>query len=429
MRGGYAKKTLKAIEVTAEYLSRASAVSLGDISRELELMSLLLRQATAEAHDTSKKDDPVLPRAGIDQSLDDILTSVAKVTLEDLGGCRKLDLLTNIGQMYESMGMFENALDCYLGALTASKRELTPHDKADIELKAGNMWCGMGQWKEADKCLTSALEAFNSSGGRIGAIKAHTLLGRVYYQQGRYHAAKRTISDGVALAKEVGDEKAIADLCNSLGLAYSLAAEHGNSLCSFQDALVAFQKTFDYRGVAEVYHNIARVHIRQNRLSDAASSCDKSLIMCEKISNHTLLPFVLLTKAEIAWEKEDYLACASFCRKGMELLAGWGGPLALAKVNRILGDLIASVINWKHAEPFYRHSGSLYKAHGVKAGEAWVHVASARALEDEGHCTQAMKRLEKALRIYQEIELDRDAENVAKKISSLRELSETPISK
>jgi tetratricopeptide (TPR) repeat protein len=427
MRGGMARRTRQAIELTAEHLSRASAVSLGDISRELESMSLLLRQATAEAHDTSKDGAPVLPRAGIDQSLDQILTSVAEVTLEDLGGCRKLDLLMNIGGMYESLGMLENAFDCYLGALTTSRRELTLHDQADIELKAGSMLCGLAEWAGAEKYLTSALEAYSTSGGMIGAVKSHTLLGRVYYQQGRYHSAKKTISDGISIAKRIGDDKAIADLCNILGLAYSLAGEHGNSICSFQDALISFQRTFDYRGVAEVYHNIARVHIRQNRLNDAAAACDKSLIMCEKISNHSLLPFVLLTKAEIAWEKEDYLACTSFCRKGMELLAGWGGPLAIAKVNRILGDLVARVIGWRHAEPFYAHSEVLYKDHGVKAGEAWIHVACARSLEEEGLNRECVKHLEKALRVYEELELDRDIGLVSKKIAALRDMVSVPL--
>jgi tetratricopeptide (TPR) repeat protein len=325
------------------------------------------------------------------------------------------------------MGMYENAFDCYLGALTASQSELTPHDKAEIELKAGNMLCSLAQWSGAQRYLTSALEAYSTSGGKIGAVKAHTLLGRVYYQQGRCHAAKKTIRDGVALAKEIGDEKAIADLCNILGLAYSLAGEHGNSICSFQDALVAYQKTYDYRGLAEVYHNIARVHIRQNRLNDASASCDKSLILCEKTSNHSLLPFVLLTKAEISWEQEDYLACASFCKKGMELLAGWGGPLALAKVNRILGDLVARVIGWHKAEPFYEHCGALYEAHGVRAGEAWVLVACARGLEEEGHSGKSIKYLQMARDIYQELELDGDVEKVNEKIASVRERITVPL--
>lgn len=427
MRGGMAKETLKAIETTAELLSRASAVSLGDISRELESMSLLLRQTTAEAYDTSKNGGPALPRVGIDQSLDQILTSVAKVTIEDLGGCRKLDLLLNIGAMYESMGMLENAFDCYLGAMTASKRELTLQDKADIELKAGSVLCGLAEWSGAEKYLTSALEAYRSSGDHTGAIKSHTLMGKIYYQQGKYHEAKRSISDGMALARKTGDEKALADLSSILGLAYALAGEHGNSLCSFQDALVSYQRIYDYRGLAEVYHNIARVHIRRKRLNDAAISCDKSLILCEKISNHSLLPFVLLTKAEIAWEKEDYLASASFCRKGMELLAGWGGPLALAKVNRILGDLVARVIGWRSAERFFIHSGELYNAHGFRAGEAYVHVASARALEEEGDNHLCVKHLEKALDIYKELDLDCDIETVSKKINFLRDLVAIPL--
>lgn len=425
MRGRLARRTLTAIHFTAKNLRRASADSLGDISHELELMADLLENAVSEFQKAEEEDGQPASRAVLDKSLDQMLTSIGKVTSDELRGCRKLDLLMNIGSMYESMGMFEDAFDCYLGALTASKRELTPLDKAEIELKAGRMLCRLAEWPGAEKCLASALEAFMSSGAKAGAVRALTLLGRVYYQQGKYHTAKRNMDKGIALAKEVGDEKALADLCNMLGLTFALASEHGNSICSFQDALVAYQKTYDYRGVAEIYHNIARVHIRQNRLSDAAASCDKSLIMCEKISNHSLLPFVLLTKAEIAWEQEDYIACVSFCRKGMELLVGWGGPLALAKVNRILGDLVARVMNWEHAAPFYRHSGMLYMSHGVKAGEAWVHVASARSLEEEGRNDKCLDHLEQALKFYQELELERDAARVAGKIAALRDLVPT----
>jgi len=361
-------------------------------------------------------------RAALEGSLDEILDSVSTVTSDDLRGCRKLDLLLNIGAMYESMGMFEDAFDCYLGALTTSRSELPALDKAQIELKAGRMLCGLAEWPEAEKCLHSALETFKSAGEKSGAVKALTLLGKASYQQGRHHKAVKILNEGVAIAKALGDEKALADLSVIIGLAFALASEYGNSLCSLQDALVYYQRTYDFRGVAEVYHNMARVHVRQNRIRDAASCCDKSLIMCEKISDHSLFPFVLLTKAEISWESGDYPACASFCRRGTELLAGWGGPIALAKVNRILGDLIARVVNWESAEPFYEHSRDLYGSHGVKAGEAWAYVASARRLEEEGRGGEGVAHLAKALAIYRELELDRDAERTARRISAIRGL-------
>ncbi len=425
MRGRLAGKTKEAMKTTAMHLRRAAADSLGEISAELETIASLLEQAGADSDVAPAGSGCSAPQAAFDRSLDQMLTSIARVTPEDLGGCRKLDLLMSIGDLYESTGMLENAFDCYLGALTASKREVSPHDKADIELKAGSTLCGLAEWAGAERYLQSALETYSSSGNKPGAVRALTLLGRVHYQQGRHHTARKYIDQGIGVAREVGDEKSIAGLYNILGLAYSLAGEQGNSLCSFQDALISYQRMHDYRGVAEVYHNIARVHIRQGRLPDAAASCDKSLIMCEQTSNFSLLPFVLLTKAEIAWENEDYLACASYCRRGTELLARWGGPVVLAKVNRILGDLIARVMHWSYAEPFYRHSDELYRSHDIRAGEAWIHMASARSLEEEGMYEECVAHLEEALRVYRELEIERDAEAVASKLAALKELVAT----
>ena len=413
MRGRRAERTRTAIQTTAAHLRRVSAKSLGEISDQLKAMALVLERAGGE---------PALPRVAIDRLLDQVLTSVARVTPEDLGGCRKLELLKSLGALYESMGMLENAFDCYLGALTGSKSEMSPRDKGRIELKAGSILCGLAEWSAAERYLKSSMESYASCRDKAGTVEALTLLGRVYYQQGKYHLAKKSIDDGIAIAKEVKDERAIAGLCDILGLTYSLAGEHGNSLCSFQNALISYQRIYDYRGVAEVYHSIARVHIRQGRLTDAAASCDKSLIMCEQTSNFSLLPFVLLTKAEIAWESEDYRACASFCRRGMELLAGWSEPLVLAKVNRILGDLIARVMSWEHAEPFYRLSGEIYGAHEIRAGEAWIHMASARSLEEEGMHAECLEHLQAALSVYRELEFDRDASAVAQKIAALRDL-------
>jgi tetratricopeptide (TPR) repeat protein len=419
MGGCVARRTATALQVMAKHLRQASSGSVGVISEELEAMAVVLDRATAEAADVSQG-GRAIARMILDRSLEQVSTAIDGLTPEQLSGCRKLDLLVSAGGLYESLGKYEDALDCYLGALTASKRELTPNDKAEIEIKAGKMFCGLAEWTGADKYLKSALEAFTSSGCRIGAVTALTLLGRVYYQQGKYHTAKKYIDQGVSLAQELGDEKTMAGLFNMMGLTYALAGEQGNSICSFQDALISYQKIYDFRGIAEVYHNIARVHIRQGRTTDAASCCDKSLLMCEKVSNFALMPFVLLTKAEIAWEEEDYLACASFLRRGTELLVGWGGPLALAKVNRILGDLISRVMCWEIAEPFYGHSEAIYKSHQVRAGEAWISMASARALEEEGRADESLDYLEQALRVYQELELDGDVERVSKKIAHLR---------
>ncbi len=424
MRGRLAGKTKSTIEVTAEHLRRAGMRSLGTISKEIEAMVKTLERVVAKS-DLDKSDRSGWARDDIESALDQVLTSIARVTPEELGGCRKQDLFLNIGAFYESMGMTENAFDCYLGSLTTSRREITPHDKASIELKVGRILCGQADWPAAERYLGSALETYKEAGSKTGAIRALTLLGKVYYQQGKHYAARKKIDEGVTLAKEIGDRKSAADLCNIMGLVYSLAGEHGNSLCSFQDALISYQRIYDFRGVAEVYHNIARVHIRQRRITEAASSCDKSLIMCEQTSNFSLLPFVLLTKAEIAWENEDYIACASFCRKGMEMVAGWGGPLVLAKVNRILGDLIARAMSFDYAEPFYEHGGEIYAEHHIRAGEAWVHMASARSLEEEGLTSRCIKHLEAALAIYREIELDKDAASVASKIAALKELTPT----
>jgi tetratricopeptide (TPR) repeat protein len=425
MRGGMAEKTKEAILETAAHLRRASENSLGDISQELMSMAQVLERAGGESCPPGDGESRSVKHADIDGVLDQMLTSVATVTPEELGGCRKLELLVSIGSLYESTGKLENAFDCYLGALTASKREMSPHDKAETELKAGRVLCSLAEWSGAERYLKSSLESFEFCRERPGAVRALTLLGRIYYQQGRYHAAKKYIDEGIAIAKQVGDERAIAGLCNIMGLTFSLAGQQGNSLCSFQDALISYQRIYDYRGVAEVYHNIARVHVRQSRITDAAASCDKSLIMCEQTSNLSLLPFVLLTKAEIAWENEDYLACASFCRRSMELLVGWGGPLVIAKVNRILGDLIARVMSWEYAEPFYRHSGEIYRAHDIKAGDAWIHMASARSLEEEGIHSECLAHLEAALQIYRELEFERDATRVAEKIAAMKDLVPT----
>ena len=101
---------------------------------------------------------------------------------------------------------------------------------------------------------------------------------------------------------------------------------------------------------------------------------------------------------------------------------GWvGGPLALAKVNRLLGDLISRVMCWEDAEPFYSHSESLYKSHQVRAGEAWISMASARALEEEGRAEESLDYLEQALKVYQELDLERDAARVSKKIARVRD--------
>jgi hypothetical protein len=53
-------------------------------------------------------------------------------------------------------------------------------------------------------------------------------------------------------------------------------------------------------------------------------------------------------------------------------------------------------------------------------------MASARALEEEGRAEECLDYLEQALRVYQELELERDAERVSKKIARLRDIVLTP---
>jgi tetratricopeptide (TPR) repeat protein len=134
-----------------------------------------------------------------------------------------------------------------------------------------------------------AKELADRNGFRKGMARAWHVIGRAYYGQGNYEAAKENFLQSLKIKTEIGDQQGIADSYNSIGLIYQNEGSYPEALKYYLLALKIYESpelaSNSKKGIANVYMNIGSVYLYQSNYPEALKNYFQSLKMMEQIGN------------------------------------------------------------------------------------------------------------------------------------------------
>ncbi|NUW33945.1 tetratricopeptide repeat protein [Nonomuraea sp. SMC257] len=176
--------------------------------------------------------------------------------------------LNRLGMQYHHLGQLEEAERCRREALGLSREHGLAYAEA-IDLRdLGSILIDLGRYDEAEATLAEAFARFDALGA-AGAANAHTWLSRLYWETGRWTAARTAARRGLDLARDQGDRLveaaaliALADTEIRLGL----LAEADGSL-GLADAFIGAASLRWHQSYALVAR--ARLHAARDDLDGA----------------------------------------------------------------------------------------------------------------------------------------------------------------
>ncbi|MCX7118929.1 MAG: tetratricopeptide repeat protein, partial [Legionellales bacterium] len=303
-------------------------------------------------------------------------------------------------------------------------------EQADAYYYLGLMHTAQQSYPKATAALDQALTIFQTldNSGYVARMRYH--LGLVYLAQNQNAPAEQSLKDALtALPTDSEDNDELAEALHHLGLARQALKNYSEALTSFQLALTEYHKLDEKQHQMGLTHyHIGTVYLAQNNYTNAIDSFDQALLVFGEDNEHVAVTEVRLSLG-LAEQACDNLPNA---------LEHWN--IALTQYLTINDDLKYN----SKIEELLKHIGLAYKAQGhinyaiasferileledvANATVAATHHLMGKTYLAANAMEEAKESLNKALEIYQTLNLQTEITTVQRLLISIANQTTTP---
>jgi predicted ATPase/DNA-binding CsgD family transcriptional regulator len=262
-------------------------------------------------------------------------------------------------------------------------------------------WLARGYLGEGRRWLEEAL-AMGGSVPETVRAKALNGAGVLAHYQGDYADAEAHCAESLALYRQAGDERGVANALCGLALAARTKGDYPTAQSTFEEALGIFRRLGDRQGVARTLGRLGLVvwyagdYERFHVLVEESLAAFRELEDVEGIGLcHLHLGLIALSQGDPAKAQPLLEECLVICR-------GLGDLRTIAKAVCFLGDAASALSDHAAARTLHEESLSL----SIELGDRWI---SAVSLEGLARTAVATRQPEAAARLLGAADALRDA--------------------
>ncbi|CAH3158396.1 unnamed protein product [Porites evermanni] len=349
---------------------------------------------------------------------------------------RKWEVLNVNGEVYNSLGEYNQAKEHHKKALMISKKTSSfGEDHSNVATSYHNLasvYDGLGEYNQAkelhEKALMISKKIFGEDNTHVATTTSYNNLASVYNSLGEYNQAKELHEKALMIYKETfGEDHAhVATSYNNLALVYNSLGEYNQAKELHEKALTIREKIFgeDHAHVATSYNNLASVYYSLKEYSQAKELHEKALTICENIfgENHADVATSYNGLASVYISLGEYNQAKELLKKALmiykKIFDEDHADVATSYNNLAL--VFSSLGDYNQAKELHEKALMIYKK---TFGEDHTDVARsynnlASVYNSLGEYNQAKELHEKALMIYKKI-FGEDHADVARSYNDL----------
>jgi len=189
----------------------------------------------------------------------------------------KMDVTAKIGNVYELLGKWDDALQHYLIALNCSEELDDAIKKAELSRNIGNVHEKRGEYDKALSRYEFSLSYIKEKADKIETAKIYNSIGVVYWRKGEYDKAIEYCRKALKIAEQYSDRKEQAHAFNNIGLIFDVKGDYDTALENYEKSLELREEIGDLRGLAMSYNNIGTIYDYKGNYDKALEYHKKSL--------------------------------------------------------------------------------------------------------------------------------------------------------
>ena len=164
---------------------------------------------------------------------------------------------------------------------------------------AGVLARSQGEVKRAQAFLEESVALRRNLGDNRALAQSLRHLGSLTFDRGDLETTKRHFEESAALFKKERDEAGYAGTINNLGVLATVHERWNAAASLYEEALDFFRGYGDKQGIARALMNLGEVRMMQNKLEDAEEMLKESFVLFQEIGSQWDIAYVLEGLAHI----------------------------------------------------------------------------------------------------------------------------------
>jgi predicted ATPase len=356
---------------------------------------------------------------------------------------KKRDILDSIGEVYDTIGDYENSLTSFNEAIALTK---DPRILADIEAKIGLIYLKKGDYDNSLRYGTEALMLVKNENSKEEASALETI-GYTYHRIGEFEKALKHHKKSLEIRENLNDQKGIATSYKNMGMVHADRSDYRNALKNFINSLKIFRQLSNVQGIQDCLNKLGTLYFDKGEYKKAFNYFQKSLKIVKNTGDqneiaihllnigHSLLligePDIALKNlnkslaisknnnlqtviacnywvmAEAYIEKSELSKALDYCNLAFDLAQKIDNKEIIASLKRVYGIIYKNQKKWKLSIRNFNESIKILKEIGNEQELGDSYYEYGLMWSSKGNSQPAKDNLKQAINIFRRLKSDK----------------------
>ena len=320
-----------------------------------------------------------------------------RVRPDDLDG--ETELVLELARQVDHAGALKEAetmlRDFRERADVASR--LAPHLRALLELYLARVLTDQGEWRAAEEATGRVLATIDLSDHPLVRLRVHNLRGEALYYEGQYAGSLAEHTEELRLAREAGNERAIALGEARRANVLAMMGQAEGALAEAQDAARRLERLGDIREAAQAHLFLgvvlAGTASATPRFAEAIAEFTEAIRLAEKGHDLRRVGWALFNSADVLREAGRLKEAADHTRRSREILERIGDRFGLVQSMIVQGKIELDRGEYDRAEADLLDAYRLVRELKAPADEVDVVLRLAQLSYARGDRASAQRRI------------------------------------
>ena len=333
----------------------------------------------------------------------------------------------NIGDVYNNLGDYPQALSFYMKAL-AMREDLGEHSGvAKMVRNMGAVYRSLGNYSQALEHYHRAIAVHEELGERSDIARVTGNIGNVHAELGNYPKALECFTKALRIYDELGERSGSVSIATSIGGVYLDLANYSQALEYFTKAYEEYEKLGKRSGVARAMVNIGSVYGELGNCSQALEYFTKTLGIYEELGDRSGVALVTANIGTVYVDLSEYPKALKYLTRALAMHEELGERSGVADATGSIGSLYAqkafAEYNPTKAEELLQQAIALNEELGIKQNLYKCQQSLAELYEQEGRFEEALTYFKKFHEVQEEVQSE-EAKKKAIQVEQQRQIAE-----
>ncbi|QFS48567.1 tetratricopeptide repeat protein [Nostoc sphaeroides] len=311
--------------------------------------------------------------------------------------------LTLLGNAYNSLGQYQQAIEFYQQSLEIS-REIGDRNGEGSSLgNLGIAYNSLGEYQRAIEFHQQSLEIFREIGDRNGEGSSFNNLGNAYKSLGEYQRAIEFHQQSLEISREIGDRNGEGNSLGNLGNAYLSLGEYQRAIEFHQQSLEILREIGDRNGEGNSLMGLGNVYDCLGQYQRAIEFYQQSLEIKREIGDRNGEGASFNNLGSVYNSLGQYQQAIEFHQQSLEISREIGDRNGEGSSLGNLGSTYRFLGQYQRAIEFYQQSLEISREIGDRNGEGNSLMGLGNAYKSLGEYQRAIEFYQQSLEISREI--------------------------